>query len=57
MVGLEVVREPEEFGVVGFGSLIIGMVRVERDWRGFCKSSHFCRCRSRAWFLRGFGFG
>lgn len=57
VVGLEVVREAEEFGVVGFGSLMIRMVWAERDRRGFCKSSHFWRCRSRAWFLRGFGFG
>lgn len=57
VVGLEVVREAEEFGVVGFGSLMIGMVWVERDWRGFCKSSHFWRGRNRAWFFRGFGFG
>lgn len=39
---MEVMRETEGIGLVGLWSLVIGMVWVERNWRGSSKSSHFC---------------
>ncbi len=46
-MAVNVMRETEGFELVGLWSLVIGMVWVERDWRGFSKSRHFWRCRSR----------